>query len=148
MRKIALVFIAVAVLVLSLSGSSASRLGRVCPSWRTFKRSICVSRRWTPISNRIKVHWRWRKSSARKFGRPSSSTQAISPSRTAFSTRKCSASHVASSAKPRKTFPFREISSPRRSAIWAKRAEAVDLQLKDELVGVEGLWTAWKPHGT
>ena len=36
----------------------------------------------------------------------------FTPSRTALSTRRCSASQVASSAKPRNTFPLRETSCP------------------------------------
>jgi hypothetical protein len=56
---------------------------------------------------------------SRKVGRPDSSRQQISPSSTTLSTRRCSAIHVASSAKPRNTFPFLEISSPWPSVVCA-----------------------------
>ena len=48
---------------------------------------------------------------------PTLVTMTASP--TALSTSTCSAIHAARSAKARNTFPFREINSPRPSAMWA-----------------------------
>src|SRR5262249_20113510 len=57
----------------------------------------------------MNTHCRRRNSRSRNTGRPSSSTQAISPSRTALSTLRCSAIHAARCGKPRNTLPLREI---------------------------------------